>query len=331
MQKRVLLVDDESALRRSLSLGLNQYGYDVEPCENGLTALNKLELYKQNDVDLDCVILDIQLPDINGKKLGRIIKNKYPDTTMFYITGYYNDLDLAEIDDLKIDGLLEKPFDAGELSGMISSVIESHPHKKEIHIHEKDTAKSVSAYALITADEKTDFFSLYQKLYFMENTLYCDAVKGDKDIFLLMQTGSADECEKYYKENVLTIPGVKQASYLPVGVPVLSENIKEIINAAGITMFDDMPGMNRQRDNKKSVCSYVVIDVDRESLTNLYPVLRLTENVLYCDYISGQSTLVLMLFGTQFSEIDRIIEKKIISLEGVLKVKKYPVINIYEM
>ena len=331
MQKKVLLVDDESALRRSLSLGLNQYGYDVEPCENGLAALNKLELYKQNDIDLDVVILDIQLPDINGKKLGRIIRNKYPDTTMFYITGYYNDLDLSEIEDLQVDGILEKPFDAGTLSYKIESVLETHPHKKETHIHEKDTAKSVSAYALISAADNTDFFALYQKLYYMENTLYCDAVKGDKDIFLLIQTDSADACEKYYKESILSLRGIKESDYLPVGVPVLSENIKEIINAAGITMFEDMPGMNRQRDNKKSVCSYVVIDVDREYLTNLYPVLRLTENVLYCDYISGHSTMILMLYGTQFSEIDKIIEKKIINLEGVLKVKKYPVINIFEM
>jgi len=44
MQKRIMLIDDESAIRKSLSLSLNQLGIDVEPCENGITALNKLEL-----------------------------------------------------------------------------------------------------------------------------------------------------------------------------------------------------------------------------------------------------------------------------------------------
>ncbi|NUN08685.1 MAG: response regulator [Ignavibacteriaceae bacterium] len=331
MQKRILLVDDESALRRSLSLGLNQFGYDVEPCENGLTALNTLEAYKQNDISPDVVILDIQLPDINGKKLGRIIKNRYPDTPMFYITGYAEELDLAEIEELQADGLLEKPFDANELSGKIQSVLESHPPKKETVVQERDTAKTVSAYVLISAENDEEFFPLYQKLYFTDNVLYCDAVRGDKDIFLLIQADSADFCEKYFNEAILSMKGIKSAEYLPVGVPVLNENIRQIINSAGITMFEDMPGMNKIRDNKKSVCSYVVVDVEREYLANLYPVLKLTDNVLYCDYISGHASVILMLYGTQFSEIDRIIEKKISRLEGVIKVKKYPVINIFEM
>jgi CheY-like chemotaxis protein len=90
-----------------LSLSLNQLGYDVEPCDSGLTALNKLELYKKNSVNLDSVVVDINLPDINGVKLGRIIKSKYPDTTMMYITGYADKLEQIEIEELKEDGLLE--------------------------------------------------------------------------------------------------------------------------------------------------------------------------------------------------------------------------------
>ena len=44
MQKKVLLVDDETSLRRSLSLGLAQEGYQIEPSEeNGISALKKLD------------------------------------------------------------------------------------------------------------------------------------------------------------------------------------------------------------------------------------------------------------------------------------------------
>jgi DNA-binding Lrp family transcriptional regulator len=73
------------------------------------------------------------------------------------------------------------------------------------------------------------------------------------------------------------------------------------------------------------------LDVDREKLERVYPVLRLTENILYCDFTSGNYNIIMMVFGTQFSEIDKIIESKIINLDGVLKVKEYPVINIFEM
>ncbi|MBI2419575.1 MAG: response regulator [Ignavibacteriales bacterium] len=176
MQRRVLLVDDESALRRSLSLGLNQFGYDVEPCENGITALNKLELYQKNHVDIDVVVLDIELPDINGKKLGRIIRNKYPGSSMLYITGYADKLDLAEIEDLQIDGLLEKPFSVDDFAGKIQGILDRKSETQMQQIKAEDDAKAVSAYALIKVRDDADFFSLYKKLYFMENLLYCDAV-----------------------------------------------------------------------------------------------------------------------------------------------------------
>jgi CheY-like chemotaxis protein len=331
MQKRIMLVDDESALRRSLSLSLNQFGYDVEPCENGLTALNKLDLYKKNDVNLDVVVLDLELPDINGKKLGRIIKSKYPDTAMFYITGYTEKLDIDEIEDLKMDGLLEKPFSALELTIEIQKALREKTKTEEINIIEKDDSKTVSAYALIKIGDQADFFSIYKKLYFMENVLYCDATRGDIDIFLLLQSDSIDQCREIFDNEIKDLEGIKNAEFLPIGIPILNENIREIINSAGITLFEDMPGMNKVRDNKKAVCSYVLVDIDREKLEDVYPVLRLTENILYCDYISGKYNLVLMIHGTQFSEIDKIIENKIITLNGVLKVKEYPIINIFEM
>ncbi|RJP70986.1 MAG: response regulator [Ignavibacteriales bacterium] len=331
MQKRILLVDDESALRRSLSLGLNQNGYDVEPCENGLTALDKLDLYSKSHMNLDVVVLDIQLPDINGKKLGRIIRSKYPDATMLYITGYVDKLDLLEIEDLKVDGLLEKPFTADVLSKQLDQILNKKPLTEETKEKEKAEPVTTSAYILIKIKQNADFFSLYKKLYFMENVLYCDATRGDIDIFMLIQSDSSEACRDLFENGIKNLDEIEEATFLPVDVPVLNDNIKDIISSVGITMFDDLPEMSKVRDSRKSVCSYVLVDVDRERLQEIYPVLRLTENVLYCDYISGKYNLVLMVHGPQFSEIDKIITNKIVNLGGVLKVKEYPIINIFEM
>ncbi len=331
MQKRILLVDDESALRRSLSLGLNQNGYDVEPCENGLTALDKLDLYSKNHMNLDVVVLDIQLPDINGKKLGRIIRSKYPDATMLYITGYADKLDLLEIEDLKVDGLLEKPFTADVLSKQLDQILNKKPLTEEKKEEEKAEPVTTSAYILIKIKQNADFFSLYKKLYFMENVLYCDATRGDIDIFMLIQSDSSEACRNIFENEIKDLDEIEEATFLPVDVPVLNDNIKDIISSVGITMFDDIPEMSKVRDSRKSVCSYVLVDVDRERLQEIYPILRLTENVLYCDYISGKYNLILMVHGPQFSEIDKIITNKIVNLGGVLKVKEYPIINIFEM
>jgi CheY-like chemotaxis protein len=331
MLKRVLLVDDESSLRRSLSLSLNQLGYDVEPCNDGMAALNKLDLYQKNTVDLDMVILDIELPDINGIKLGRIIKSRYPETSMLYITGYADKYDEMEIEEMKAGGLLEKPFTADDLNCEINKILEKKIKPGKAEIHEKTEAKSVAAYIMIKIKPESDFFNLYRKLYFMDGVLYCDATSGDIDIFLLIQADTVEACEEIFINQIKILDGISQAEFLPVGVPLLNDYIREIINSAGITLFEDTPGMEKYRDYRKSVCSYIIVDVDREKLEQVYTILRLTENVLYCDYTSSHYNLILMVHGTQFSEIDKIIENKIMNMDGVLKVKKYPIINILEM
>jgi CheY-like chemotaxis protein len=328
-QKRILLIDDESSIRRSLTLSLNRLGFDVEPCDSGLTALNKLELYKKNSINLDTVVVDINLPDINGLKLGRIIKSKYPDAAMMYITGYADKLELTELDELKEDGLLEKPFTADDLIIEINKILNKHPkHPSEV---KKPEIKTTAAYVLIKVHDNLDYFSLYRKIYFMENVLYCDATHGDIDIFVLLQSDSVEKCREIFEHQILSLEGIKEAEFLPVTIPLLDDNIKDIIHSAGISLFEENPAMSKERDSKKAVYSYVLLDVDREKLDHVYPILRLTENILYCDYTSGKYNIIMMVFGTQFSEIDKIIENKIITLDGILKVKEYPVINIFEM
>jgi len=331
MSKRILLIDDEPSLRRSISIGLNQRGVDVELCENGISALNKIDLYQKNEIDLDTIVLDIQLPDIDGIKLGKIIKAKYPNTSMIYITGYADKLEEAEIDDLKVDAFLEKPFDADELMVEINKILAKQPKQPAKSNITKEEAKNAAAYMLLKIDEKADFFDIYKKLYAMENILYCDATRGDIDIFLLVQAETLEVCKEIFENEIKVMDGLKDAEFLPVDVPVLNENIKDIINSAGITLSTEIPNSGVVRDSKHSVCSYVLAEVEREKIQDIYPILKLTENIVYCDFINGRYNLVMMVSGSQFSQIDKFIENKLVNMNGIIKIKKYPIINIYEM
>lgn len=329
MQKHILLVEDESALRRSLSLGLNQIGYDVEPCENGVSALNKIDMFNKNHIDLDLVVLDIQLPDINGKKLSKIIKSKYPNLHMLFITGYFDKLDFTEIEDFQSDGIMEKPFSVDDLNNKFLKIFEKNPEVKILE--QEDKSKTFSANILLKIKEDKDFFKIYNYLFFMENVLYCDATSGDYDIILLIQANTIDECQEIFEKKIKNLDEVKECEFLPIGIPLMNDYLKEAIQETGVTSTDDFVGMNTLRDNKKAVCSYCILEVEREHLDTLYPIIKLTDNVLFCDYISGTNRLVLMLYGTQFKEIDRVITNQIVTLDGVLKVKRYPIINMYEM
>lgn len=328
MQKRILLIDDEPSLRRSLSLGLAQRGIDVELSENGINALNKLDLYKKNEVNLDTIVVDIQLPDIDGIKLGKIIKQQYPDASMIYITGYADKLQETEIDELKIDAFLQKPFDVDELTKEIEKSLDKPKTPAKVQTEKKE-AKTAAAFMLLKINEKADFFNVYKKLYFMENVLYCDATRGDIDIFLLVQAETIEKCKEVFENDVKTLEDVKEAQFLPISVPVLNDNIKDIINSVGISLSDEMPG--NVRNSKNSVCSYVLAEVEREKIADIYPVLKLTDSVVYCDFTSGKYNIIMMVAGTQFSQIDKFIENKLINMDGVLKIKEYPIINIYEM
>jgi len=112
---------------------------------------------------------------------------------------------------------------------------------------------------------------------------------------------------------------------------MMTDNIKEIINSAGISLSNEIPSLGAVRDSSQSVCSYVLVEVEREKIEDIYPVLKLTENVVYCDFISGKFNLIMMVSGTHFGQIDKFLENKLVNLDGVVKIKEYPIINIYEM
>ena len=162
MNGNILLVDDEASLRRTLTLGLMQHGFETIPCENGFAALRKLDIFMKNNIPPDVAVVDIKLPDIDGVKLVKIIKFKYPGIPVIIITAYGELVSSEEITSLNVNAFLEKPFSADELSLECEQIL--HDQKKT---QRKDAVApvNVSAYILLTLKEDADLFSLYRDLY----------------------------------------------------------------------------------------------------------------------------------------------------------------------
>ncbi len=331
MQKKILLIDDESSIRRSLSLGLNQRGYDTEPCEDGMNGLKKLELFIKNDLPPAAVVIDIQLPDINGTRLAKIIRFKYPGIPIILITGYADKLNPQEIRDLKVNAFLEKPFSADELADQFERILKRQPESKPVVDEERHEARSESAYILVKTNADADLFEIYRRMYYMDNVVYCDATKGDYDIFLLLQGSTLEFLENICDTQIKTIQGVELVEFLPISNPILDEATSNVIDIAEDAFSADGFDQENNRNLGNRVCSYVLIEVEKEKLESVYPSLRLNENIVYCDYTSGKFNIVLMIHGSYFSEIDKIIQEKIINLDGILRIKEYPVINLFEM
>jgi YesN/AraC family two-component response regulator len=280
-------------------------------------------------VNLSAVVVDIRLPDIDGIKLVKIIKFKYPGIPVILITGYADRYNSEEIRNLQVSAFMEKPFTPDELTEQFVKIMEKE--QVETAIQEgKSEARSQSAYMLVRLEDDAEIFDTYKNLYYMENILYCDAAKGDYDIFILAQSDCMDTLEEM-SEKIKKVPGVKSVDFMEVDSPILEGSTVSIIDAAEDALSDESSAAGKARDLSNRVCSYILMEVERERLDEIYPALRLNENVVYCDYTLGKYNMVLFVTGHYFDEIDKFIQQTVIDMKGILKVKEYPVVNLFEM
>jgi signal transduction histidine kinase len=108
--RTILLVDDESGIRRLLGIALADMGYRVLTAKNGQEAL---DLFRQ--VSAPIVLSDIKMPGMDGIELLQAIKRYEPETEVIMITGH-GDMDLA-VKSLKFEAtdFITKPISADAL------------------------------------------------------------------------------------------------------------------------------------------------------------------------------------------------------------------------
>jgi len=236
MGKKVLVVDDESSLRRMVAFALMQRGYDTELCENGTKGLQALETYKKNNLPLDFAIIDVRLPDIDGLELLKAIKANYPSIPVVIITGHGKEQVAEEIKNA--DGFLEKPFDMDELAKLLDQI----PGAKAVEVPPPKVQREQlhTAYVLVTLDPAADLMDLYRKLSKVESVVFCDAVRGE-DLMLLMQSESEAKLAAIIDGQIKTVPGVAEVETLSVETPLVAENVGDIISAVNKAGGQDKP------------------------------------------------------------------------------------------
>lgn len=113
--EKILIIEDDTAIRTGLKYYLEQEGYDVFIASTGVIGLNKASL-------VDIILLDLNLPDIDGFSLFKQLKNinKIP---IIFLTA--NDLELSIVRglDMGADDYITKPFKARELVSRIRNVL----------------------------------------------------------------------------------------------------------------------------------------------------------------------------------------------------------------
>ena len=123
---RVLVVDDEDAIRDLVEFTLTRLGYDVS---QAATALQGVEMYQEKlkaGKRFDVVILDLTLPGgMGGKEALKKLIEIDPTVNAIVSSGYATDATMSRYQDFGFRGVIAKPYEAAELGKIVHDVIES--------------------------------------------------------------------------------------------------------------------------------------------------------------------------------------------------------------
>ncbi|MCK9858637.1 response regulator transcription factor [Paenibacillus sp. ATY16] len=139
---RILIVEDEEDLSRALAKGLRREGYAVDIAVDGLTGW---ELADTNDYDV--ILLDINLPELDGISLCQRIRqsSQYNDVFILMLTARNHPDEVEEGLDSGADDYLRKPFMFNELLARIRALLRRSMSVKS----------SVLRFERLTLDSKT--------------------------------------------------------------------------------------------------------------------------------------------------------------------------------
>ncbi len=137
MSGKILVIDDEKAIRWSLGEALKNQGYEVEDAENGTDGVNK---FMEDPADL--VILDLKLPDKSGIEVLKTLRAEEPGLPVIMMTAYGEvETAVEAIKNGAYDFLL-KPFQLEKMKVSIKNALENSRLKSEldgIRKKERDT------------------------------------------------------------------------------------------------------------------------------------------------------------------------------------------------
>jgi two-component system, OmpR family, response regulator MprA len=116
--RRILIVDDEPAVREALQRSLAFEGYDTEVAVDGADALEKAIAYRP-----DLVVLDIQMPRVDGLTAARRMRGAGTTTPILMLTARDTVGDRVTGLDAGADDYLVKPFDLDELFARVRALL----------------------------------------------------------------------------------------------------------------------------------------------------------------------------------------------------------------
>lgn len=116
-RKRILVVDDDWAIRDIVSKIISHMGYDVTIASDGIEGFN---LFIKSPFHL--VVTDFDMPHLDGLELAKRIKKRSANTLVILMTGQEKDDIVDVLADSAIDLAMFKPFKLDDIEGAIQGI-----------------------------------------------------------------------------------------------------------------------------------------------------------------------------------------------------------------
>jgi two-component system, cell cycle response regulator CpdR len=117
---RILLAEDDEALRALCARALRTDGHEVATACDGADAL---EVIARADASFDLLLTDIRMPVMDGIALALAAARDYPTLTILLMTGYADQRERAHGLDAIIHDVIAKPFSVSTLRGAVTEAL----------------------------------------------------------------------------------------------------------------------------------------------------------------------------------------------------------------
>jgi CheY-like chemotaxis protein len=115
---RILVVEDETAVRGVLVDVLAGQGHEVVACEDGRSALAYV-----NGPAFDLALVDLSMPGLSGWEVAKALRAAQPQIPIALVTGWGDQIDIGEARARGIDYLMAKPFNVDDMTRLVAGVL----------------------------------------------------------------------------------------------------------------------------------------------------------------------------------------------------------------
>lgn len=189
--KRILVVDDEVNLTKTIRLFLERAGYSVYVANSGLEALRQIREHY-----FDMILLDLNMPEMDGIHIAKITKQNRPETKIIVVTGRKDQYE-EELRTIQINDLVQKPIPMTELVEKVKQMLGESPSAPRV------VGMSGIPKAKLLFVEHGD--SVYTHLFSPYFKQLNDSKKSDYQMMIAEDTNKALSLVRLYQPDIVLL------------------------------------------------------------------------------------------------------------------------------